>query len=196
MNIEKNYWQERWENQQTGWDIGYPSPAITDYLKTVEDKNCSILIPGCGNAYEAEYLLRNGFQDITLIDIAPKAVELLKNKFRNDPQIKVILGNFFEHEGRYDYLLEQTFFCAILPSFREDYVKKASELLSLNGRVVGVLFNKTFENPGPPFGGTTTEYQKLFEPYFHIQKMEECYNSIAPRQGSEVFINLKVKEKK
>ncbi len=106
LPLDEKYWDTRWENQETAWDVGYASPAITDYIDEIKDKNISILIPGCGNAYEAEYLLKNGFQNIALIDIAPKAVEILQSKFRNDPQIKVILGDFFEHKGEYDLMLE------------------------------------------------------------------------------------------
>lgn len=193
--LDANYWENRWENQETAWDVGYASPAITDYMDKIEDKNVSILIPGCGNAYEAEYLLKNGFQNITLIDIAPKAVEILQNKFRNDPQINVILGDFFEHQGHYDFMLEQTFFCAIPPSMRENYAKKSAELLQANGKIVGVMFNTIFEHQGPPFGGKTEDYRKIFEPFFNIKKMEECYNSIPPRKGSEAFVELELEVK-
>lgn len=194
LPLDEKYWDNRWENQETAWDVGYASPAITDYMDKIEDKNISILIPGCGNAYEAEYLLKKGFQNITLIDIAPKAVEILKNKFRNDPQIQVILGDFFEHKGAYDLMLEQTFFCAIPPSMRQDYAKKSAELLQPKGKIVGVMFDAVFEHPDPPFGGCPCEYKPIFEPFFEIKKMEECYNSIPPRKGSEVFIEMLVKD--
>ena len=47
------------------------------------DKTASILIPGCGNAYEAEYLLANGFKNITIIDIAPSLVAQLLQNLKN-----------------------------------------------------------------------------------------------------------------
>ena len=46
---------------QLGWDLGEVSPPIKSYIDTLEDKNIRILIPGCGNTYEAEYLLEQGF---------------------------------------------------------------------------------------------------------------------------------------
>jgi methyl halide transferase len=49
------YWSERYEKSQTGWDVGNVSPALKDYFDQLTDKSISILIPGCGNAYEAEY---------------------------------------------------------------------------------------------------------------------------------------------
>jgi hypothetical protein len=190
LNFDKTYWENRWQNNEIGWDIGHPSPAITDYLDQYENKNASILIPGCGNAYEAEYLIKKGFSNITLIDISPKAVEKLKEKFITIPEVKILCTDFFTHQARYDLVIEQTFFCAILPSKRTDYVNHASELLNDNAKIIGVLFNKEFNQPNPPFGGSIIDYKNLFEPFFTIKKMEECYNSILPRKNSEVFINF------
>lgn len=188
--LGQSYWNLRWEKNETGWDIGYASPAITAYMAQYPDKNASILIPGCGNAHEAEYLVSNGFTDITLIDIAPKAVERLKTKFADVPQVTILCEDFFRHKGSYDLIIEQTFFCAIHPSKRKAYSQKAASLLNENGRVTGVLFDTTFEKQGPPFGGNASEYRTIFEPAFIIKTMSECYNSIAQRAGTEVFINL------
>ena len=55
--LDVAFWNNRWATGQTGWDIGYASPAITTYLQQYENKNAAILIPGCGNAHEAEFLI-------------------------------------------------------------------------------------------------------------------------------------------
>lgn len=191
QNLDANFWNERWKNQETGWDIGYPSPAITRFFKNVDDKNTRILIPGCGNAYEAEFLLNQGFKNITILDIAPKAVERLQDKFKNQSEIKIVCDDFFKHNGQYDIIIEQTFFCAILPSLRADYAKKTSELLAENGEIVGLLFNKEFPNQEPPFGGTKEEYISTFKMDFEIFYMEDCKYSIPERQGNELFFQLK-----
>lgn len=188
--LDQSFWNNRWENQQTGWDIGMASPAITNYMLQYPNKNAAILIPGCGNAHEAEWLLQNGFSNITLIDIAPKAVELLQKRYAKHPEIKVILGDFFDHLGQYDLMIEQTFFCAIDPNLRVQYVTHTSALLKPTGKIIGVLFNTDFEKAGPPFGGNIAEYNALFEAGFTIKKMENCYNSIKPRTNTEVFIHL------
>ena len=124
----------------------------------MKDTRISVLIPGCGNTYEAEYLLEKGFTNITVIDIAPTLVEKLKEKFKNTTAIRIIQGDFFEHKGSYDLILEQTFFCALPPQMRQKYVWKMHHLLSKNGKIAGLLFNRSFEI-SPPFGGNTTEYE-------------------------------------
>lgn len=188
--LDQSFWNSRWQNQQTGWDIGMASPAIIAYMAQYLNKNAAILIPGCGNAHEANWLLENSFTNITLIDIAPKAVAMLKAKYDKTPVINVILGDFFEHTGQYDLIIEQTFFCAIDPKLREKYVAQSSALLKPKGKIIGLLFSIDFERNGPPFGGNTSEYQALFEKHFSIKTMENCYNSIKPRANTEVFINF------
>lgn len=187
---DKAFWNAQWESRNTGWDIGHASAAIKEYMAQYPNKKAAILIPGCGNAYEAEYLVANDFTNITLIDIAPKAVELLNAKFAGTPQVKIVCGDFFQHQGNYDLIIEQTFFCAISPGKRKAYAEKTASLLNRNGKIAGVLFNITFEKQGPPFGGSSGEYKSVFEPCFDIKTMDKCYNSIPPRTASEVFIIL------
>jgi len=188
--LNQAFWNEKWESRSTGWDIGYPSPAIAGFMENFFPRDAAILIPGCGNAHEAAFLLNHGFTNITLLDIAPKAVEILQHRFSGNPHIRILCGDYFQHKGRYDLQIEQTFFCAIDPEKRADYVKKAAELLTGKGRIIGLLFDTQFEKEGPPFGGDSLEYTRLFEPYFKIHKMEPCYNSIPPRTNTEVFIHL------
>ena len=173
--------------------MGQVSPPIAKFFESFHEKNAAILIPGCGNAYEAEFLNQLGFTNITLLDIASQAVEILHKRFSGISSIKVVEGDFFTHSGNYHLIIEQTFFCAILPKMRKKYVRQSHDLLKPQGRIVGVLFNKHFGFPGPPFGGHKEEYEQLFASHFKIVKMEKCYNSIEPRSGSEIFINLKRK---
>ena len=188
------YWNQRYLSGQTGWDIGTVSTPIKEYVDQITDKNISILIPGCGNAYEAEYLSSIGFSNITIIDISDVLTKDLENRFENNRSISIVNNDFFEHEGTYDLFIEQTFFCALDPSLRVNYTLKSKELLKENGKLVGVLFDKEFEKEGPPFGGSEQEYRDLFADHFHIQVLEKCRNSISPRSGGEVFINLKPKK--
>lgn len=187
--LDQAYWDAQYKAKATGWDLGIVSPPIQEFVDTIKDKNSAILIPGGGNSYEAEYLLQQGFTNITVIDIAPTLVEVLQQKFVNHPAVKIILGDFFEHQGQYDWIIEQTFFCALPPTMRPKYVWKMHQLLAPKGKIFGLLFNRDFEE-GPPFGGNKVEYINLFSGAFTIEKMEVCANSVAPRANSELFIEL------
>ncbi|MEO0041008.1 MAG: hypothetical protein RL329_456 [Bacteroidota bacterium] len=193
VNLDQAYWENRYQQQDTVWDLKQVSPPLKFYINQLKNKDLRILIPGCGNAHEAAYLLERGFTNITLIDIAPTMVDALKQQFKAHPAIKVVLGDFFElpfeQQGMYDLILEQTFFCALNPILRPTYVEKMHQLLVSNGKLVGVLFQVFFEK-NPPFGGSKQEYRPLFEPFFQIKILENCENSYIKRQGSELFMIL------
>jgi SAM-dependent methyltransferase len=193
-NLGQAFWNDQYIAQTTGWDLGQVSPPLKAYIDQITDKNLKILIPGCGNSYEAEYLLEQGFTNVNLIDIAPELVEKLKTKFEAKPNINIILGDFFEHAGEYDLILEQTFFCALDPILRKNYVEKMASLLKSDGKIAGLLFSKIFEMAGPPFGGTKDEYQELFENKFDFKIFDACFNSFDKRLGNELFIVLKKNE--
>jgi methyl halide transferase len=190
--LSSDYWDNLYKNNETGWDIGYSAPALKEYIDQFPGKSIAILIPGCGNAYEAEYLLAQGFTNVTLIDIVPSLTAELEKKFVNElgKRIHIVTGDFFKHEAKYDLILEQTFLSALHPSLRPQYVDKMHALLVKGGHLAGVLFSKAFDEEGPPFGGTAQEYTTMFENKFLIKTIAPCYNSIERRNGNEVFINL------
>ena len=192
-NLGQSYWDKQYESNSTGWDLGEVSPPIKTYIDQLTNKNLSILIPGCGNTYESDYLLQQNFTNVTVIDIALTLVEKLKTKYAENPNIHIILGDFFAHQGQYDLIIEHTFFCAINPSHRESYVNKMTELLAPNGKLMGILFDRTFEMKGPPFGGNQEEYKKLFQTNFNFIHFTPCYNSYHKRANTELFILLQKK---
>lgn len=186
--LPAQFWDALYANHETAWDIGHVSTPIKEYIDQLTDKNIRILIPGAGKSYEAVYLADKGFTDITVIDISEVLTKSLQEKIASThPSIKIINGDFFKLKGSFDMVLEQTFFCTLHPSLRSNYVNKIKELLTGNGTLAGVLFNRDFEN-GPPFGGSTEEYRQLFSPVLRIKVLEGCYNSIPPRAGTEVFL--------
>lgn len=194
-DLNADYWSNRYKQNETGWDIGHVSAPIKEYVDQLTNKNIAILIPGCGNSYEAEFLLQEGFTNITLIDLSPVLTKKLEDKFNtyNHKQLTIITGNFFDLKGKFDLVLEQTFFCALNPSLRKAYVDKMYDLLKPGGKIAGVLFDHEFEG-GPPFSGNKNEYEELFTDKFIIKTMEPCYNSIVPRKGTELFIIFRKSE--
>ena len=188
--LDASYWEAQYQSKSIGWDLGDISPPIKKYIDTLENKESAILIPGCGNTYEAEYLLKKGFTNITVIDVAPTLVAELIKKFSNNSNITIVLGDFFEHQGKYDLIIEQTFFCALPPTMRQKYVWKMHQLLADKGILAGLLFNRRFEI-NPPFGGDKTEYEMLFKASFDFLQMDICLDSVAPRSNSELFIEFK-----
>lgn len=186
----KEFWTKRYQDNETGWDVGTISTPLKEYIDQLKDKDIKILIPGAGNAHEAEYLFTKGFTNVTVIDISELPLKNLQKRLPDFPKENLILTDFFEHKGQYDLIIEQTFFCALDPSFRKQYVAKMLELLKPKGKLVGVFFTDPIDTDHPPFGATKEEYARLFKDGFQFKTCEECVNSIPPRMGRELFINF------
>lgn len=190
VDVNKEFWDNRYNQKETGWDIGYVSTPIKEYIDQIENKSLKILIPGAGNSYEAEYLHKKGFKNVFVIDIAKAPIDNLKKRVPSFPSGNLIHGNFFELEDSFELILEQTFFCALDPKLRKKYVDKMHQLLLENGKLVGLLFDAPLNTEHPPFGGNKPEYTTLIQSKFQFKTFETSHNSIEPRAGKELFINF------
>lgn len=193
LTLDEQFWSSRYANQQIGWDIGQVSDPLKAYFDQLTDKDQAILIPGGGNSYEAEYLHHQGFKQVYVVDIAKAPLDNLKTRVSSFPQNHLLHADFFELNQQFDLIIEQTFFCALNPNLREQYVHKMASLLKPIGKLVGLLFNDPLFTDHPPFGGNQAEYQQLFEKQFEFKHFTACYNSIKPRAGRELFIHFSPK---
>lgn len=190
MDLSASAWENRYINNDIGWDLGIVSPPLKAYFDQLKNKELKILIPGGGNSYEAEYLFKQGFKNVYVVDLSKTALNNLHNRIPELPNNQLINSDFFDVNDTFDLILEQTFFCAIAPNLREKYAVKMKELLKPNGKLVGVMFNVPLNENRPPFGGNLEEYLKLFSSHFKIDILEKCYNSYKNRQGRELFVKL------
>lgn len=188
MELDRSFWQARYENAETGWDIGGPSTPLKSYLDQLTNKEWRILIPGAGRAYEAEYAHRLGFKYVFVIDLTDLPYADLLARCPEFPKEHLLVGDFFAHEGQYDRILEQTFFCTMDPARRVKYVAKMSALLKPEGKLVGVLFDDPLNADHPPYGGSKEQYMPVFQARFPAVTLEPCYNSIAPRANRELWL--------
>ncbi len=195
MKLDSAYWRDRYVEERTGWDIGHPNHGLIAEVKSRFPVNTKILIPGAGRGYEAEALWGAGYLNTYVCDWAPEAFdalsksEVLAKAFSDADEAKsrLIVADFFTLEGQYDLILEQTFFCAIDPKLRENYVNQAAHLLKPVGKWMGILFDCHFPTAGPPFGGDREAYRTVFEKRFQIEKLERFRGSIQPRMGKELL---------
>jgi len=188
MNLDHDFWNERYATGETGWDIGAPSTPLKEYIDQLTDKSLRVLIPGGGRAWEAEHAHLLGFANVFVIDLTDAPLHDLVARCPSFPREHFIVGDFFAHRERYDLILEQTFFCALDPALRERYVEHMHKLLKPGGKLVGVLFNAELNAEKPPFGGFREDYMPLFRRWFPNVRMEPCRNSIAPRAGRELWL--------
>ena len=185
--LDKDYWENRYAKDETGWNIGYASTPIEKYISQLQDKSIKILIPGAGNSFEAESLWNKGFSNTFVLDIAKQPLENLRNRVKDFPDEQLLHHDFFDLNNKFDLIIEQTFFCALNPNLRAQYVEKMFQLLNPKGKLAGLLFDFPLTESGPPFGGSLKEYESIFSKYFKINTLERATNSIKERQGKELF---------
>ena len=191
MNFDEQYWTERYDAGKDGLDLGCISPPIKEYIDQLTNKDIKILIPGAGNSHEAEYIHNQGFTNLYVCDISNVPLDNLKERVTTFPVDNLIHGNFFEIQDKFDLVLEQTFFCALNPSLRQDYIEQMSKIIKPKGNLIGLLFSMEFDREGPPFGGVINNYKAMFSKKFDIRVITPCTNSIESRMGSELFINMR-----
>ena len=191
MQLDRAYWEERYGNNETGWDIGGPSTPLKEFIDQLGNKDLRILIPGAGRAYEAEYAHRQGFSNVHVIDLTDAPYKDLLLRYPDFPKENLLVGDLFDHEERYDVILEQTCFCALAPALRPAYVERMHRMLNPGGKLVGVLFDDPLNTEHPPFGGDRDTYLALFRKHFPDVLMEPCRNSIPPRAGRELWIQAR-----
>lgn len=179
-------WETRYTEQNTGWDIGYPSTPLAEFIDQWKDTEAKVLIPGCGRGYELEYLWKRGFKNAYGLDIAPSAKAEFLKRVPDFPADQFLLDSFWDLDSTFDLILEQTFYCAIPVENRDQYIEKMSNLLTPNGTLAGLLFDFPLTEVGPPFGGSLEEYKERMGRLGTLQ-IEPCHNSIKPRMGKEFF---------
>ena len=191
-HLSQQYWDKRYLDGNTQWDMGFISPPIKLWLDKKNQKKLRILIPGAGKGHEVIYAFKKGYKNIYYMDYSIQAIQNFKSACPEFPENQILTDDYFSFNPKipFDIIIEQTFFCAQNPDKRTEYVNKTHELLSDKGKLIGLLFNVNFETPGPPFGGNIMEYKALFKERFNLLHFGITNDSIAPRLGSEIWMEM------
>ena len=186
------YWENIYLNNDTGWDLG----AATPYIEKISDKikKGKVIILGCGRGYDAVMLSEKGFE-VTAVDFSPSAIKFLNNLAdKQGVLVKIIQKDIFSlrdnFEGHFDYVIEQTCFCAIDIKRRPEYELLVSKLLKVKGQLIGLWFpiGKKNADGGPPFGVSIKEIKLLFSNKWNIVNEKYSNLSIEKRRNREKII--------
>lgn len=124
-----DFWQERFEKQETGWDRGGPSPQLLAWLDSGVLQPCRIVVPGCGRGWEVVELARSGF-DVVGLDYTQAAVEQAQARCAQEGvKAEIVRADVLSYTPTqpFDAVYEQTCLCAIHP---EHWVAYAGQLKS------------------------------------------------------------------
>src|SRR5262252_8062586 len=114
--MSRDYWENRYQNQDMPWEKGAPSPGLVDFLAAHPDlKRGTVCIPGCGMGHDVREFAKAGFEAYGF-DLAPSAIPLAEEKTKTAGlSAKFALSFFLDDETpqKFDWIFEHTLFCAI-----------------------------------------------------------------------------------
>jgi SAM-dependent methyltransferase len=177
------FWDVRYASGETPWDFHGVPAALKEFLK--ESPAGNVLIPGCGAGYEVRAFHEAGWQ-VTAIDFSPVAVERARSELGALASC-VVQGDFFTHHfggKRFDLIYERTFLCALPPRLWPAYVKRMTELLHPNGKLVGIFLYGQQADP-PPYPLIPEKASELFRGEFSLMKNVPVSDSLPIFQGNE-----------
>ncbi|NUM89409.1 MAG: methyltransferase domain-containing protein [Bdellovibrionales bacterium] len=200
-DLSPQAWNERYQSSDTPWDLGGPTPELIHLLKdgTVFPPRSSVLVPGAGRGHDAVELAKAGHQ-VHVVEFAPVAFrQLLELSFQEKVDLQAFRLNFFDllpgggyHKQFYDAIFEYTFFCAIDPKLRVQYMEHVHGLLRPGGVLVGIFFPTASDKAGPPFLVNEKEIHDLFSPRFEVS-IGKTSKSVNPREGREFLAIIRKK---
>jgi methyl halide transferase len=192
--LTSDRWEERYQTQKTGWDLGQSAPPFVSFLNSPDcPAPGKTIVPGMGRGHEAILFAQKGFE-VTGVDFAPSAIEAAQAQAAaKGVKLQTIRRDIFqlvpEWAGQFDYLVEHTCFCALNPDLRSDYVQLVWDLLKPGGELIALFWAHNLAG-GPPFGVAVAELRQLFERFETVQ-FELALNSLPSRQGEEYFVRLR-----
>jgi SAM-dependent methyltransferase len=94
-----------------------------------------------------------------------------------------------ELNGKFDYVLQYTCFCAIDPKRREEYADLVARLLKPDGIYIDLAFPLDGRAGGPPFAVSGQEIVGLFASRgFELVSREKLEDSVSPRRHAEELL--------
>lgn len=154
------FWQERFEKKETGWDRGGPSPQLLDWLDSGVLQPCRIVVPGCGRGWEVVELARSGF-DVVGLDYTPAAVEQVRARCEQEGvKAEIVQADVLSYVPArpFDAVYEQTCMCALHPEHWVSYarqlaswVRPGGSLFALFMQILRTAATQEGQIQGPPY---------------------------------------------
>lgn len=186
------FWENLYQAGRDHWDLGQPTPVFKRLLESGQFSPGNMIVLGAGRGYDARMFARQGFE-VTAVDFAEDV--LSEMQARSDPEapIEIIHSDFFDLpekcDGKFDYVLEYTCYCAIDPRRRAEYADLVKRLLKPGGMFIALLFPVSDHEGGPPFAVHPDDFVAMFsERGFKLTHREIPSDSVSQRQGIEELL--------
>jgi SAM-dependent methyltransferase len=177
------FWDERFKQEFTPWDLGDVPQALRDFVAR-DSAPRTVLIPGCGNGYELQFLSDAGW-NATAIDFSPAAVSRAR-ALVGPWAARVVEADFFswQPDQALGLIYERAFLCALPPAMRPQVAARYADLLPPGGLLAGFFFFGSAPK-GPPFGIARAELEALLTLHFALVEEGDVVDSLPVFAGQE-----------
>ena len=149
---KSNHWNHVYstkESNEVSWTQEIPSTSLNFFKQSNLSKDAKIIDVGAGDSKFVDFLIADGYQNITLLDISEMAIQKTKNRLgKNADKIRWIVSDITKAEldEGYDFWHDRATF-HFLTKIEEvnTYLQKVNKSL----KVKGVLAMGTFSENGP-----------------------------------------------
>ncbi len=191
---QPEFWEEIYEHGRAGWDLGGPTPVFRRLLAAGDFRPGRMLVTCAGRGHDAREFARRGFQ-VDAVEFAQDPVRDMIAMADPGAPVRIFQTDLFalphDLDGRYDYVLEYTCFCAIKPARRAEYADLIARVLRPGGILVALIFPTQEKSGGPPYYAPVSKVLELLQARgFTLVKREVPPDSVNQRAGQEELVIL------
>jgi len=192
--MEADFWLERWECGQTGWDLTAPHDDLTAHWHLVGARvGSDVFVPLCGASVDMVWLAGVGHTVIGN-ELSDAAVSEFFGRRGLDPEVSRVGHHTVHRAGRYELwcgdffeltsgplasvsaVYDRASLVALPPSMRRGYAAHLTSILPDAAVVFLVSFEyDEAEMSGPPFSVTAEEIDDLYGDAFEIDPIVDTH---------------------
>ena len=191
--MEKNFWLERWEREETGFHQGEINPYLRQYWEELhQPEGGEIFVPLCGKSLDMLWLRSQGY-DVLGVELSSVAVQAFFEENGCIPQhvphdkfdcceadrIRILCGDFFdlkrEELTKVHAVYDRASMVALPPEMRKSYVQHLVSILQPSTQILLITFDyPQSEMQGPPFAVSIAEVEALYSEYAEIRLLKDA----------------------
>lgn len=185
--MEKDYWLERWEQEEIGFHQSDINPYLCQYWKELHlSQGSEVFVPLCGKSRDMLWLREQGYMvlgvELSAIGIqtffkengfTPNYIHSEKFNRYEANSICILGGNFFDLDkkdlAKVSAVYDRASLVALPLDMRESYVRHLLGILPPASQILLVTFDYSqSEMSGPPFSVSVSEVDELYSEHAKI----------------------------
>lgn len=190
--MEKDFWLERWQREETGFHQAEVNPYLRQYWQELHLAYGSVaFVPLCGKSHDMLWLNKQGHQ-VLGVELSPIAAQAFFKENGYTPHhvtsgkfdryeangICILCGDFFDLSkadlAKVNALYDRASLIALPPEMRERYIRHLMSILPPATKILLITLDyPQSEMSGPPFAISSNEVATLYGKYAEIRLLAQ-----------------------